>query len=660
MATISRLGLFFWTARYLKPSQIWYRCNRNLRLLSWQISGRKALRPTQWKLADFHPLYIGLRDISCAGLWSEKVSPAVEKAKETAIRRFHFLNKTVDFPVEPGWHDRNMSRLWRFHLHYFGFVNDLLVWSAAEEDNPAYRTFRNLVTSWIDSNQTLGGDGWHPYTLSERLVNWLNAIPVFGSQLGADQEFRQSFISSLYGQCQFLFDNLELDVRGNHLVKNLRALLWASVAFKGDEPKRWFKKALALLRRELDEQVLSDGGHFERTPGYHLIVFKDCLEIALWLKRNRDNVPEWLDETLRRMLDYIIGTLAPDGRVSLLKDTTWDSAPDPNDLLAAGALYFDEPSFKKNDDFHLYPLLLFGMPAWEKFKKWPTSDSLRTSVALQESGHFIMRDASRDEYLIFDAGKPCPDYLPAHAHADLLSYELQVGSQRVVVDSGVYEYSAGFWRDYFRSTRAHNTVEVAGQDQSEVWSSFRVARRARPGPVVWQETDHYVLLQATHDGYRRLSVPVIHRRTLVWQKTCFWLVVDELQGKGWVEAVSHVHLHPELGFNPLGDSAWKIEGSPLSLWLTAFGENGYSIVRGQKQPFLQGWYSERFGEVHPNSVLSLGKEGNLSFCFGYVISTNEPAQVQHSGDSKGQLEIIVIHNRSSHRLRIGLNELSYS
>ena len=187
------------------------------------------------------------------------------------------------------------------------------------------------------------------------------------------------------------------------------------------------------------------------------------------------------------MLDYLIATLAPDGQMPLLKDTTWDNEADPNDLLSAGALYFNEPSLKKNDDFRLYPLLLFGVNAWERFKRWPVGDSPRTSAALRESGHFIMRDEEKAEYLIFDAGKPCPDNLPAHAHADMLSYELMVGARRVVVDSGVYEYAAGPWRDYFRSTRAHNTVEIAAENQSEVWDSFRVARRARPGRVVWED-----------------------------------------------------------------------------------------------------------------------------------------------------------------------------
>ena len=112
------------------------------------------------------------------------------------------------------------------------------------------------------------------------------------------------------------------------------------------------------------------------------------------------------------------------------------------------------------------------------------------------------------------------------------------------MDSGVYEYTAGPWRDFFRSTRAHNTVEVAAADQSEVWGSFRVARRARPGAVIWESKKGYALVQGEHNGYARLAIPLIHRRTILWEKKGFWLVVDQLIGEGMCRCANRVHFHP--------------------------------------------------------------------------------------------------------------------
>lgn len=636
MNQFQRLRLLFWTMRYLTAAQVVSRGRRVMRRSLWQLTGKRAAQPTNWQLASHRPLYAGLPDVAQSGLARQDITAAIERARAASENRFCFLNQPVEMSAQTGWHDASLSQLWRYHLHYFDYAQDLLIQAnAGAEGTAAYETFRALVNSWIDANQTFAGDGWHPYTISVRIVNWLHAVSAFDAQLDVDESFRSRLLGSLYGQAQVLATDLELDVRGNHLLKNLRAMLWAGVAFAGAEPQGWFQRALELLRRELDEQVLRDGGHFERSPAYTLVVLKDCLEIGLWLRRNRESSPSWLDDAVRRMLDYVVAILPPDGQVPLLKDTAWDAAPAPHDLLAAGAIYFDDPIHKRGDEPGLYSLLLFGAAGVEKFRAWPLNPEPPGSRALVESGHYVMRDDVGGEFLIVDMGKPCPDYLPAHAQADLLTYELSIDGQRIVVDSGVYEYAAGPWRDYFRSTRAHNTVEVAGENQSEMWSSFRVARRASPGRVFWQERNELVMFQGEHDGYCRLPVPVMHRRTVVWRKGHFWLVVDELRGKGETSAASHIHFHPNLLLEQVEDAVWRAQGCRTPLWLTAFGQQGHTIVAGQMEPFRQGWYSERFGQLQRNSVLTLGRQGELPLCYGYVISRNQPARVRVTSGQDG-------------------------
>ncbi|HJZ78833.1 MAG TPA: alginate lyase family protein, partial [Pyrinomonadaceae bacterium] len=545
------------------------------------------------------------------------------------------LGHEVTFDREPKWNDLTQSHLWRYHLHYFNYVQELLVWGADKDRPAAYETFKRLARSWIEGNATITGDGWHSYTLSLRIVNWIHACAFFREELQADPDTRELLLGSIFGQAQILFRDLELDVRGNHLIENLRALIWAGLAFDGKEPRRWLEVGLRLLAVEVGEQVLDDGGHFERSPGYHLVVFKDLLEIALWLRRNDYAARQWLDNALRLMHQYLWTILAPDGNVPLLKDTAWDAAPKPYDLLAAAAVYFEEPAYKYAEQFGLYPWLLFGGGGWNKFKDWRLNDSSRESTALPASGHYTMRDERRGNHLILDAGKPCPDYLPAHAHADLLTYELSVKGQRVVVDSGIYEYQAGAWRDFFRSTRAHNTVAVGGENQSEVWSSFRVGRRARPGPVQWQSNEDYVLVQAEHDGYARLKVPVIHQRTIVGRTEQFWLIVDQLWGTGVTSFASYVHLHPDFSFTAAAAKTWQIQQTRAPLWLKTFGVGEPSIVTGETEPERQGWYSERFGELRPRSVLTLRYQGSLPICCGYVIALEPPAELQVNPAASG-------------------------
>jgi uncharacterized heparinase superfamily protein len=465
--------------------------------------------------------------------------------------RFEFLKIVREGPA---WDQADVSRLWRFHLHYFDDLARLANLAAAGEPDAAFAAFRGLVLSWIEGNKSLAGDGWHPYTVSLRIVNWCEAGAFFARRIAADAAFDTVFHSSLYGQSRFLAGNLETDVGGNHLIKNLRALLWAGSYFEGPEPSRWRAASLSRLQRQTAEQILPDGAHFERVPSYHLQVVEDLRSCANLLVRQGMAQP-WLGHAVDLMSSFIRAILPPSGRLPLLKDSTLDA-----DL----GVYVDTPQ----------PTRFFP-----------------------PSGYAVIRDDDRREFLIADFGIPCPDHLPAHAHADLFSFELTVGGEPVVVDSGVYEYEPGRWRDWFRSTAAHNTVEVAGRNQSEVWGSFRVAERAHPRRVHWVEQEPWRIVQGEHDGYERLSPPVTHRRTIA-ATAGMWLVIDELFGNGETECRSRIHLHPS---KRAGD-----------LDLVTFGGSVSSE---------RGWYSERFGEKRENEVIVIECSGPMPLLFGYCIAT---------------------------------------
>lgn len=581
-----------------------------------RLSRKRAPQPEQAQLRHYSALYAGLCGIGASGTWRDHIAACTARAKAVSVREFCFLQHRVCFADQVAWQAPEASRLWRYHLHYFDYLTDVLVWAATEDRANAYRTFRDLALSWIEFNDVIAGDGWHPYTISLRVVNWLNAVSFFAAELQAENDARERILRSLYGQLEFLFSNLELDVRGNHLIENLRALICGGVAFEKTLP--WRVRAEQRLELEIKEQILSDGGHFERCPGYHLIVLRDLLEIAIWLRRNEGASPPWLEAAVHKMAGYLFKVLPPNRQVPLLKDSTWDGPFTADEVLAACAAFLEAPELKSADDAGFYAALVLDPDQLDKIRTWPVTRGPE-SIALPDSGHYVIRDNTLGDFLIFDAGKPCPDYLPAHAHADLLTYELCVANERVIVDSGVYRYAAGDWRNYFRSTRAHNTVEVAGQNQSEVWDSFRVGRRARPGRVHWWTTDQTVLVQAEHDGYRRLRPPVIHQRTILSISGKFWLFVDQLWGDNTTTARNHVHLQPGLSFKPNGAGAWKIAGAAVPLSLTAYGPCVPSIVEGQKDHLRQGWYSERFGALQTNSVLTFDWKGTLPVCFGYVI-----------------------------------------
>ena len=520
------MNRFVETVRHLSLRQIATRATRMAQRTWWRATNASAPHARNAPpIAPHQPLW---RDVA-----------PTERGREIAAGRFTFLNETR---VRPPWDAPDAPRLWRFHLHQFDYAREL---------EP--RVFFELAHSWIASNTQLTGDAWHPYTVSLRIVNWCEALLAFGD----DETIR----ASIYAQSGFLARHLERDVRGNHLLENARALVRAGVFF---DRAQWRELGIRILREEVPEQVLTDGGHFERTPGYHVRVMHVLEDVAAY-------VPEpWLTNAVARMRRFLDAITPPDGRLPLLKDTTLD----------------------------------YGV----RQPQLPLSNAAAAAAALHSSGFYVMRNDTRGDFLIADFGRVCPDYLPAHAHADMFSYELTIDGKPTIVDSGVFEYAEGEWRNWFRSTAAHNTVEIDGRDQSEMWGSFRVGRRARPRDVVWTDTPELTAIAGEHDGY----APVIHHRTIIaLHRERMWAIIDRVEGPAAHVARSYIHLHPD--------------APPPNI-----------ATFGATTSESEGWYSERFGEKRRNRVLVL--ETKSPALFGYVIAAEGPVSVSVSNDG-GKLDI---------------------
>jgi uncharacterized heparinase superfamily protein len=174
----------------------------------------------------------------------------------------------------------------------------------------------------------------------------------------------------------------------------------------------------------------------------------------------------------------------------------------------------------------------------------------------------------------------------------------------VLVDGGVFDYSAGPLRDRLRGTAAHNTVQIDGADQSEVWSAFRVGHRARVTLVRCSER----LLVAAHDGYARFGVR--HERRIDAVDGVGWRVLDTLTGRGSHVAEARLRLHPSL--------RWRF-GSPGG-WL-ACNASGEALleVRPIGRPDVDiepGVYAERFNQLQEVQVLRLRRHGPVPQVFG--------------------------------------------
>jgi uncharacterized heparinase superfamily protein len=419
--------------------------------------------------------------------------------------RLRVLNREFALTVPVRWRPPELDRgtgLEKLNLHYMEFLESV--------DDAA---FQALVDDWITANPPYQPgywrDAWSSYSLSIRCVVWMQQIAARRPRL--DPAMVARACASLVAQLRFLERNLEMDVGGNHLLKNLKALFWAGRFFAGDEAARWRGLGERLLPAELDEQVLGDGVHYERSPAYHAQAFADLLECRQVMEPGAPR--DGLDAALGRMAQALADLSHPDGCPSLFNDGGLHMTYAPAECL----------------DVHAR---LLGTPAARP----------RALFAASDAGYYGARAGG--DLVVVDCGAISPDFLPAHGHGDILSFEWSVAGMRIVVDAGVYEYHAGEARDYSRSTRAHNTVTVDDGDQAEFYSAFRIGRRPHPVVHRYQARDGGFVLEGSHDGYRRLAGAPVHRRTFDASPARIG-VRDEVRGGAGQAVAARLLLHPE-------------------------------------------------------------------------------------------------------------------
>jgi uncharacterized heparinase superfamily protein len=446
------IGRLFRTVRHLRATQVWHRLRQRL--------------PHPGLRADRLP--------SLAVSPADFVSPAARLPSMVAADRANFLNK--DGPIGSDWDPAGFSKLWRYNLHYFDDLN-----AAGAGERTAWH--RALVGRWLAGNPPTMGTGWEPYPTSLRIVNW---IKWHLREAMLDEEA----MASLALQTRWLAGRIEWHILGNHLFANAKALLFAGLMFEGDEAATWRRTASAILRRELPEQCLPDGGHFELSPMYHLLFLEDALDIVNIVESAKragraDDVADIageIDARLPAMFDWARTMGHPDGEIAFFNDAAFDIAPTLGELTAyAGRL-------------------------GRHVGGGQTGSRLLASsgyARLERGGATVIADVAR-------AG---PDYLPGHAHADTLGFELSRAGRRIIVNGGTSLYEPGAERLRQRGTAAHSTLVLDDENSSEIWSSFRVGRRAYPRDVTL-DVGEIVRLAGEHDGYRHLAGRPVHKR--IW------------------------------------------------------------------------------------------------------------------------------------------------
>lgn len=548
MPSLQALPRYWHTLRHLRPVQIYRR--------AWF----RLTRPKP----DFTP---APPKRAVPKSWAR---PAARTASVTGPDSFIFLKEEGSLGTN-GWDDPAKAKLWRYNQHYFDDLN-----AEGAEGRRAWH--RGLIARWIAENPPGHGSGWEPYPVSLRIVNWVK-FALSGGTLDATAH------QSLAVQARWLTKRLEWHLLGNHLFANAKALLFAGLYFDGPEAVGWRARAASILGHEILEQILPDGGQFELTPMYHALAVEDMADMlnlltayASTLNPAEKALARDCTARLPMMLRWLDAMSHPDGGISFFNDAAFGVAPE-------------------NTRLHDYAAQL-----------GTTTPPLGSGLTyLSDSG--FARMALGEAVVLADIGRIGPDYLPGHAHADTLSFELSVGAERVIVNSGTSEYGTSSERLRQRGTPAHSTVVVADTNSSEVWSGFRVARRARVDAVETCDAPAALTVSARHDGYTRLPSGPRHSRR--WTLTETGLRIhDRLDPSTPGEARFHLPTGVSAEFSTANSAAGA---EPTGLLLLPSGRRLRWRTHGATARVETSTWHPRFGQSLPCLCLSLDFTGETTF-----------------------------------------------
>ena len=527
------IRLYYHTIKYLKYEQIYwrlfYKFNIFTKIKSIEFAKRTSI-----------------------GFW---ISPIKKKQSFFSKDTFLFLNQEGKLN-EVKWSGIGKDKLWCYNLHYFDDLNSQSAYNRTE-------IHTDLIHDWIEKNEVGCDIAWDPYPTSLRSVNFIKWIIEFNI-------LTPQIKKSLTQHGLWLEKKIEWHILGNHLFANAKALIFLGYFLDGPEANRWFKIGCKILETQIEEQVLEDGGHFERSPMYHSIILEDILDIINLDNLYEEKISKNLINFIQKMLSWLEDLSHPDGQIAFFNDSSFDISSTYEQLF----LYAERLNIVQKK----YPIEKVGI----SLKRYSNTGYIRLN-----SDKFSA---------IMDVGHVGPDYQPGHAHADTLSFELSVLKERIFVNSGTSTYVNNKLRRLERSTRSHNTVEINGLNSTEIWSGFRVAKRANPYNLHTHHMGGKINISCSHDGYHRFMNKTTHSRSLVFSEKKI-SIIDNIYGK-FNHAVINYHLHPSVDVVQLLDNKFIIYCSHSDVELTFIIENANGRLE-------DNFYSPEFGKRIQSKKISI-------------------------------------------------------
>ena len=570
--------------------------------------------------------------------WMDLVRERIPQQAETIVRgaekicrhRFDLLGyEDLDYGLEIDWHSdrvhgkRAPRDLW-FKIRYLDFasVGDAKVtWELNRHRHlvtlaKAYRLAKEhrfaseLIDQWQHwqrENPYPRGINWaSSLEVAFRSLSWLWVYFLLEGTPAMTPEFREQWLRAMELSGRHIELYLSTYFSPNtHLLGEAVALFFiGTLCPELRSSSRWKRRGWEIVLRESERQVRPDGFYFEQSTYYHVYALDFLLHAGVLASLNDMPFPSEYYRRLEQMLE-VLAVLCRAGTPPRWGDDDGGRVFDPHrnraehlsDPLATGAVLFGRGDFKLlAGGLREEALWLLGEQGVAEFDRIEAKKPDMSSVALSESGLYVMSSSERKLQVVIDAG-PQGALTAGHGHADALSLTLHAEEHELLGDPGTCEYvGAGTERDQFRGTAAHNTLQLDGRNQSDPKGPFAWKHLTKAKAEGWISGQNFDLFVGSHDGYSQPETPIIHRRWVFFRKPKFWLVRDLMLGTGMHQLDLRWHLNPELSssspatdrfFSPEKRAGIALFSPTGQSWSKTVEQGPWSAIYGRKEQAIE-------------------------------------------------------------------------
>ncbi|WP_254822975.1 alginate lyase family protein [Haloglomus halophilum] len=497
-----------------------------------------------------------------------------QRVNDATDGKLTFLNRSINFGDEIDWNHEQLDEfplLWRLKLQSFEFLEwAILGFEDPSEAGDIHDRFQRWLLSWAETNPI--GDtkylrrSWIPHSVSLRILNWTRyAAWCEQANLSVDDRlYHQIFKNAL-----FLENHIEFEVGGNHLIENAIALVVAGVLFDSHETG-WKEIGLDILEDAGETQFLTDGGHFERSPMYHLMVLRRFIT-AYQLLAHLNYPTDQLQSTIKQALGHLESISEPEGRIPLLNDAVL------GEQISARAC---------------------GSYA-EKCGIAPQQTSLDNP-----KGSGYLKLTSTNSTVLVDVGDIGPRHLPAHSHNDQLSVLLWIGNSPILTDTGVYDYAPTPRRQYSRSIAAHNTAQFEDAEPIPIGGSYLMGRRATTD--LHNHTSEFVRAECKKQSW--IGPEYSHNREVSISNNG-WKIRDRVDSEAEGHFTVRYHFSPTIGLEEVRHGVFTVSNEECIL--STIQVEGYQSVEQSESPYFERYGTET---MRPRISVTAKKGSEIRTC----------------------------------------------